>query len=424
MCRNCNCEEQRSSCFDTCCEKTKACDNKYSTSCIFYKLENQSNSRLYTIKAENGTPLNTILEEMDKKLNLSSSPDFTAFKIPYLKGKYNVINIKQFSEAVSGELFKLDDKNKSQQIGINALEIATTTNTNDISKLKYPQITDSAAAGFTVNSELKVVLQKLTDKVATISNINISSPSINSIETSTVKFTLSDNLNHTIRANVKISSSLGNILTVNSDGLYVSSTTIPNFTQTLSYNSGQLSISNGNTITLPAPSLTLNGTTLGIVGSSTTVNLASVLNSNQQAITTNNSTSISISPSGTLGHTLTATLVKSGDVGNALELRSNGVYVGKTTAQEVLNEINTSPTNSVLRTTLCTILDSSCGSCFSYYVKNTTGGALVFNYYDCNNSLVPITIAANSGQYLSSVRQIPVGSILSNNFDVINLGRV
>lgn len=424
MCRNCNCSEQKSSCFDTCCEKTKACDNKHSTSCIFYKLENQSNSRLFTIKVENGTPLNTILEEFDKKLNLISTPDFSAFKIPFLKGKYNVINIKQFSEAVSGELFKLDDRGKSQQTNINALEIATTTNTNDISKIKYPQITDSAAAGFTINSDIKVVLQKLTDKLSTLSAIDVTSPSINSIETPTIKFSLEGTLNHTLKANVKISNQSGNILQSNSDGLYVSSTTIPNFNQTLSLNGNQLSISGGNSLTLPSATLTRNGTVLGIVGSSVTVDLASVLNSNQQPLSANNSNSISFTLSGTLNHTLTASVIKSGDAGNALELRTNGVYVSKTTAQEVLNEINTSPNNSSLRTTLCSIIDSSCGTCFSYYVRNTTSGALVFNYYDCNNTLVPITIAANSGQYLSNVRQIPASSIISNNFDVTNLGRV
>lgn len=423
MCRNCNCEEQKSSCFDTCCEKTKACDNNFSTSCIFYKLENQSNSRLYTIKAENGTPLNTVLEEIDKRLNLISTPDFTAFKIPYLKGKYNITNIKQFSESVSGELFKLSDKDANHSISINALEIATTTNTTDISKLKYPQITDSAAAGFTVHSDVKTVLQKLTDKVGTLSVTNVVSPSINSIETSTVKFTLTNTLNHTISARVKISEQVGNTLQVRPDGLFVAPISIPNNYQTLSLSGNQLSLTNGGTVTLPAATLTLNGTILGIVGSPTTFNLASLLTNSQQTLTANNSTSISIVPSGTLGHTITATVIRSGDSGNVLELRNTGVYVGKTTAQEVLNEINVSAPNSTLRTTLCSVITASCADCYTYYVKNVTGGLLTFNYVNCSGITVGVPIIAGGTQVLNNVRSIPSGTVFNGDYNVFFLGK-
>lgn len=406
MCRNCNCTEQKSNCFETCCEKTKACDNKYSTSCIFYKLENQSNSRLHTIKAENGTPLNTILEEFDKKLNNTSAPDFTAFKIPYLKSKYNVVTIKQFSEAVSGELFKIDDKNKSQQINIDALEIATTTNTNEISKLKYPQITDSAAAGFTVYSDVKTVLQKITDKLSTLTVSGVTSPSINSIETSSIKFVLEGTLNHTIRANVKVSGQAGNSLQIVNDGLFVPIPTISSSYQTISLNGNQLSLTNGGVVTLPTSTLTLTGTQLGIVGSAVTVNLASVLTNSQQAISTNNSTSISISPSGTLGHTLTATLIKSGDVGNALEIRTTGVFVGKTTAQEVLDEINLSVANSSLRNTFCTIQNTTCKPPYRFYVKNISNASISFSFVNKDTGTSTITLASGASSILLGVERI------------------
>lgn len=420
MCRNCNCEEKKSSCFETCCEKTKSCEEKYSTSCIFYKLENQSNSRLYTIKAENGTPLNTILEEYDRKLNLISTPDFTAFKIPYLKGKYNIVDIKQFSESVSTELFKLNDKSKAHQINIDALEIATTTNTNDISKLKYPQITDSAASGFTVNSDLKTVLQKLTDKVGTLSTTNITSPSINSIETSTVKFTLTNTLNHTISARVKVSNQVGNILQINSDGLFVSSVTIPNYNQTLSLSGNQLSLTNGGTVTLPSATLTLVGSTIGIVGSPVTFNLASILTNSQQGISVNNSSNITITPSGVLGHTLSATIVRSGDVNNAIELRPNGLYASKTTAQQVLDEINTSAANSSLRNTFCTIQNTTCKPPYRFYIKNITGSTINFVYIHKDTGTTTIPLTAGASTYLFGVERITYSNL--DNVDIKFLG--
>lgn len=422
MCRNCNCEEKKSNCFDTCCEKTNACDNKYSTSCIFYKLENQSNSRLYSIKAENGTPLNTILEEFDSKLNKSSNPDFTAFKIPYLKGKYNIINIKQFSEAVSTELFKNDNLLKVTKINVDALDIAVTTNTTDIEKIKYPKINDSAAAGFTVNSDIKTVLQKLTDKVGILSVTNINTPSITSIESNTVKFILQGNLNHEIKANVKVSSYNGNVLQVKPDGLYVSPINIPDFTQRLTIAGNQLSISNGNTITLPSPTLILNGSILSIDGSSATVNLSTVLNSTQQSITTNNTASIKIETGGVLGHILSADIQLSQDANNILEKRNNGVYVPKSNAQDILNEINVSASNSPLRTTFCQILTNSCANCFSFYIRNTSATAVEISYINCSGVSTPITIPAsnsnNIGQYISGVRKIP-GSVMINSSLVI-----
>lgn len=416
----CNCEENKNNCFESECEETKACDKDFSTSCIFYRLENQENSKLYTINVENGTPLNTVLELFDAKLNLIETPNFNAFTIPYLKSKGVVTNIRNFSELVSLELGRINAKTILTEDELNTTKTNVQLNTQSIYNLNYPQITDSALSGFTVFSDLKTVIQKLSDKVATISNTTITSPTINQVETSTIKFTLSGSLNHTLSAVTKVSSLANNMIQVMPDGLFVSSVSIPNQFQTLGINGNILTLTNGGAVTLPPSTLTLTGTTLGIVGSTTTVNLASVLNNSQQVITANNTTSATITPTGTLGHTLSVDVIRSNDAGNILEKRNTGLYVPSTQAQAVLDEINNSAANSTLKNTFCSIQNSTCKPPYRFYIKNTSNGSINFTYVHKDSGSQMVVLAANASTTLFGVERITYA--LLDDVDVKFLG--
>ena len=417
MCNDC---EKTPTCFET--KKCEPCKAPISTSCLYYNLENQESSHLLALGVENGTPLNTVLEQLTKKVNLVATPNYTTFTIPYLKGKTTVTNIKQFSEVVSLELGNLNSVTAANTACCTENREAVASMSLDVNAIKFPKIQDSSIAGFTINSTINVVLQKLSNQIATLNGAAVVSPPITANETSSIKINKSGTLGHTISAIVKRSGAIGNQLQLNADGLYVPPYNAANQTQTLGGNGNTVTLTSGGSYTVPIPSLTLTGTTIGIAGSPVTYNLASILSTTQTPITPNDTSSIDLSVSGTNNHTLQATVKKSADAGNILELRSNGLFVSSGGAQAVLTEIDESASNSTLRSTFCSILDASCGMCFSFYVKNISGGTLTFSYYDCNNNLVPITIPAGVGQYIPNVRQIPGSVPATGSFTITCLG--
>ena len=102
MCNKCNCKQEiENPCFQDCCKEEVTCDDFLSTSCIYYRLENRENSKLYSIRAENGTPLNTVLELFDKKFQNLQSASFDKYTLPYLQTVRSVKTIKDFAETVS-----------------------------------------------------------------------------------------------------------------------------------------------------------------------------------------------------------------------------------------------------------------------------------------------------------------------------------
>lgn len=416
MCLDCD----KPTCFET--KKCEPCKAPISTSCLYYNLENQENSHLLAIGIENGSPLNTVLETLTKKVNLVATPNFTSFTIPYLKGKYTTTNIKQFSEGVSLELGNLNSVTAANTACCTENREAVVSMSLDVNAIKFPKIQDSSIAGFTINSTINVVLQKLSNQIATLNGTAVVSPPITANETSSVKINKSGTLGHTISAIVKRSGAIGNQLQLNADGLYVPPYNAPNQTQTLSGNGNTITLTSGGSYTVPIPSLTLSGTTIGIAGSAVSFNLASILSTSQTPITVNDTSSIDLTVSGTNNHTLQATVKKSADAGNILELRSNGLFVSSGGAQAVLTEINDSASNSTLRQTFCSILDASCGMCFSFYIKNTSGILQNFKYVNCNGTLWGVDIAAGQSQYLTDVRRVPGTEPITGFYTITCLG--
>jgi len=416
MCLDCD----KPTCFET--KKCEPCKAPISTSCLYYNLENQENSHLLAIGIENGSPLNTVLETLTKKVNLVATPNFTSFTIPYLKGKYTTTNIKQFSEGVSLELGNLNSKTISNEACCTENREAIAQTTLEVNAIKFPKIQDTSIAGFTVNSTINVVLQKLSNQIATLNGAQVVSPPITANETSSIKINKSGTLGHTISAIVKRSNAINNQLMLNSDGLYVAPYTAPNQTQTLYGEGNIVKLTSGGQYTVPIPSLVLNGTTIGIAGSPVSFNLASILSTSQTPITVNDTSSVDLTISGINNHTLQATVKVSGDAGNTLILRSNGLFVSSGGAQAVLNEINTSATNSLLRSTFCSIQNTSCKPPYRFYVKNTSVTPIQFTYLHRDTGSQTEFLIPGQAIILYNVERITYDVNLLGNVDIKFLG--
>jgi hypothetical protein len=417
MCNDC---EKTPTCFET--KKCEPCKAPISTSCLYYNLENQESSHLLALGVENGTPLNTILEQLTKKVNLVATPNFTSFTIPYLKGKSTVTNIKQFSELVSLELGNLNAKAASSTACCTENREAVASMSLDVNAIKFPKIQDTSIAGFTVNSTINVVLQKLSNQIATLNGAAVVSPPIIPNETSSIKINKSGILGHTISATVKRSGAAGNQIRLNPDGLYVPPYVAANQTQALSGNGNTITLTSGGSYTVPIPSLTLNGTTIGIAGSPVTYNLASIFASTAFTLASNNTSSVTTTITGTTAKIIQSTVNRSGDSGNVLEIRPTGLFVPVNGAQAVLTEINESAPNSTLRQTFCSIQAASCRMCFSFYIKNTSGILQNFKYVNCNGTLIGVDIAAGQSRYLTDVRRVPGTEPITGFYTITCLG--
>ena len=417
MCNDC---EKTPTCFET--KKCEPCKAPISTSCLYYNLENQESSHLLALGVENGTPLNTVLEQLTKKVNLVATPNYTTFTIPYLKGKTTVTNIKQFSEAVSLELGNLNSVTAANTACCTENREAVASMSLDVNAIKFPKIQDSSIAGFTINSTINVVLQKLSNQIATLNGAAVVSPPITANETSSIKINKSGTLGHTISAIVKRSGAIGNQLQLNADGLYVPPYNAANQTQRLGGNGNTVTLTSGGSYTVPIPSLTLTGTTIGIAGSPVTYNLASILSTTQTPITPNDTSSIDLSVSGINNHTLQATVKISGNAGNILELKSNGLFVSSGGAQAVLTEIDESAPNSLLRSTFCSIQNTSCKPPYRFYVKNTSVTTIQFTYLHRDTGSQTEFLIPGQAIILYNVERITYDVNLLGNVDIKFLG--
>lgn len=417
MCNDC---DKTPTCFET--KKCEPCKAPISTSCLYYNLENQENSHLLAIGIENGSPLNTVLETLTKKVNLVATPNFTSFTIPYLKGKYTTTNIKQFSEGVSLELGNLNSKTISNEACCTENREAIAQTTLEVNAIKFPKIQDTSIAGFTVNSTINVVLQKLSNQIATLNGAQVVSPPITANETSSIKINKSGTLGHTISAIVKRSNAINNQLMLNSDGLYVAPYTAPNQTQTLYGEGNIVKLTSGGQYTVPIPSLVLNGTNLTIAGSTSTVNLGSILSTSPFTLSSNNTSSITTTISGTTTKLIQSSVVVSRASGNALISTPTGLFVSSNGAQAVLKEIDESASNSPLRSTFCSIQNTSCKPPYRFYVKNTSVTPIQFTYLHRDTGSQTEFLIPGQAIILYNVERITYDVNLLGNVDIKFLG--
>lgn len=207
----CNtCHQPSNSCScNTECGCADSCPIKLDFRCIVYNKDGLDASTLTNLNLPNGSTLKLFAESVDVKM---AQLNVINFNLPFLR-QDNVINtLQQFCEATD-----------------TALSTLTTT----------------------------------VDAIVGLSNVPLTV-----VDSSSLDFTASGTLNHTLTGVVKISASANNLVSILSDGLFV----IP---QTVSFDYGTkiLSISNGNSIDLSSALATPSGW-LGNVSSdpSTAVN--------------------------------------------------------------------------------------------------------------------------------------------------------
>lgn len=422
MCNKCNCKQEiENPCFKDCCKEEVTCDDFLSTSCIYYRLENRENSKLYSIRAENGTPLNTVLELFDKKFQNLQSASFDKYTLPYLQTVRSVKTIKDFAETVS-----LDLGNKTNRI--KGLEECCATSTNslnilstEINAIKNPKIVDINGIGFTINSTIQEVLQALANNVKTNSSNSITETPITPINSNSIVLSVGGVNNHTIKADAVLSTDANNLLEKRSNGLYVSAPSIANQIQNLAINQNTLSISGGNSVTLPLQTLSLSGSNLSISGGNS-VNLSSLITNAQTPLICNSTSTINATVSGVNNHTLNLSAKISTNAGNKLN-DSNGLFVEETKALTILQEINSSALTSAERNLLCQVIKNSCNTCFTYHVRNTSGTDQNFGYAKCSDgSLGNVLVQANNYVTVNGVSSVLTNPTPSNGLVITNMG--
>lgn len=375
------------------------CNNcQNSTEEIYY--QSQDVPSLENLNLGNGTYLNEILKKIDSILGAQYAFNFTPYTMPYLKGKYTINTMKNFAESTSVELDLLNKKATSLTNTTTSLTNSNTAFNTRITNVEFPKIADTANAGFTTNDGLKVVLQKLTNRVGNI--VPVKQEALVPVDSQTVLLTTSGVLGHTLGASVKISSTNGNRIVLNNDGLFVAP--VPALEsgaiQTLSLNGYTLGISSGNFVNLPIPQLTLSGTTLGIQGSNS-VDIGNVLNVAQTPIVVNDSSTIDFTASGINNHTITAQVKISSNAGNQL-VNANGLFVPNVNVPTLLSDISLTP---AYKTSFCGIV-ASCSVPLSFTFTNSGGVSVAVNYIDVNNVSRIINVAASFSVSATDVKKI------------------
>ena len=390
-------------CKNTSCVDSSTCENntQINTDDVFYSSDicNPITQGLTNLNLPVGSNLSTILRKIDYKLgdNLNTV-NFNGFNLSYLRSKYSITNIKSFAEALDIETNFLKTSINTNTASINTVSDDLTDLSELVNTIKYPGITDTSNVGFTVNNDINYILQKIVNKFSTVGSGSSNSPSITSNDSGTIRWNNNGTLNHNLSASVKISSQLNNKLQVLADGLYVNNTTVIN--QTLSLSNNQLTISGGNTVTLPIAGLqqlSLSGNSLSISGGNTII-LPSL---QESTLVANDSSTIDFTTSGTNGHTLTAQLKVSSNANNKASILSDGLYV-TVSALDVLNEINA---DSTLKTIFCNIATTcASGICYKWFIKNTDTNPVNVSYVDVNGISQTATIGASSSQPLSGLK--------------------
>lgn len=330
----CSCQHTRN--CDSCAEPTTCvpdtgCPVILDTKCSVYNKFGQINN-LPFMNMPNGSTLTAILERIDDILS-ETSPLFSPYESLCLKFPGFIINdLPSFISTV-------DDKFCSISTDLNNVNTFLTTEisnlTSAVDTINHPEITDNCGLGILTTDTIKQILLKLKDGFCLL-NQNIfsdNSPSFLPIESSTVRWLLAGNKNHTPTAIVKKSATAGNTVQILSDGLFVPNTG-SGLIQNLSFNTGtrDLAISSGNTVNIPTgnvnQTLSLNTSTkkLSITGGNT-VDFAPIIPVfSQTSISPTSTNSIQLLASGTANTNITANAKISSDVGNIVSIHSDGLF--------------------------------------------------------------------------------------------------
>lgn len=375
-----------------CKEETTFKDIQITTNNVF------NTSTVFTnLKLPKGVDLDTVLSKIDYKLGDNvNTVNYNYLSLDYLKSKYTVTTFINFSEAVNEEFSFINNTIKYINERIVQVLEENLAIKEDVQKIKFPRINDSNGLGFTINDTINKVLQVLTDNVGnTITN---DSPELITTNTNSINLTATGDKKHNLLANVKISPALNNKVQVLNDGLYVAPTLTTK--QNLSVQGNSLSISDGNTVTLPTQGLqtiAINGNDLSI-SNGNTITLPII---NQTPITADNSPSISWGISGTNNHHLNANLKISEGTDNLIGLASDGILV-TITANQIIDKI-VNANDPTLKAIMCNYF-SSCSNTivFNWYCNNTGSSPVTISYKNEYNVVSTLTLDANTSVTLGA----------------------
>ena len=305
---------------------------QFDASQIFYHSAcDADDSNLTCMELNNGVSLEGFMESVDAKLCETVAFNFSTFGMACLKERYTINTMAQFVTAMDGESCRLDTAYQ------NIADVSNTVSTLStvVNNLLHPGLVNNCGIGFTSATPLASALQMFVSHYCNfISNLTIPvSPSIIGINNSTIAWSNAGVLNHTLTASVKVSQDADNVIVIRPDGMYATIPGVSPVWQTLNWdaNTSELSISNGNTVTINFPGaqvLGLAGNILTLSGGGGSVNLGTILAPafTETVLAVSAITGgLTIGQSGTSAHTLELGLVVDSDPTNLLQ---NNVITG------------------------------------------------------------------------------------------------
>jgi hypothetical protein len=324
---------------------------QFDASQIFYHSAcDADDSNLTCMELNNGVSLESFMESVDAKLCETVAFNFSTFGMACLKERYTINTMAQFVTAMDGESCRLDTAYQ------NIANVSTTLDTLStvVNNLLHPSLVNNCGIGFTSATPLASALQMFINHYCNfISGLTIPvSPAIVGINNSTIAWSNAGVLNHTLTASVKVSQDADNVIEIRPDGVYATIPGVGPVWQTLAWdaNTSELSISNGNTVTINFPGaqvLSLNANILTLSGGGGSVNLGTILAPafTETVLAVSSTTGgLSIGQSGTSQHNLELGLVEHIDPLNILQILPTGFFVPNIQAW---NGLTANPLNSV-----------------------------------------------------------------------------
>lgn len=207
MC-NGNCLENHYN--DDCC---KQCSQYITTDCIYYD-ENGTgvnSKKLLNIGVTSGSYLSSILRKIDDKLGTLLSSSFESYEMNGFNTDGAVKNIKDFVDVITAAVRANVNSIAELQELIEGLDEDYTTLEESIEDNNKPELSN---AEFNINNTdtVAVVLSKIIDAL-----VDLKSEELQYLDTSSVTLVETDN---SLSADVNISETFGNIISIKDDGLY------------------------------------------------------------------------------------------------------------------------------------------------------------------------------------------------------------
>lgn len=143
-----NCEPQ------VCCETQEQIDAKE----VIYKLKEDCFSNLEELGIPKGSNLEYILEQFGQYIY-----DWKYLNIPTIPNQPQIVTFELLINYLLNKINLLESSNQNLQSQINTTNQNLLNLTNTVSSILNPNVIDTNGIGFTINSSIHTVIQKLSD---------------------------------------------------------------------------------------------------------------------------------------------------------------------------------------------------------------------------------------------------------------------